>query len=164
MNPLFHYENIIFIIVILFPNLILLVFKPTHTPIRSRKTMMWRIIGWIEHVGRFITMFFCLLSPVSLDGTFKYVILVLMVLVIGLYYIGWLRYITAGHDYCVLFEPLLKIPFPMVLLPTLFFLLVSWLIQSAEMGVSTLIFAVAHLFDSNRIRQSCQFIRQKKDV
>ena len=164
MNPLFHYENIIFIIVILFPNFILLVFKPTHTPSHSRKTMMWRMLGWIEHVGRFMTMFFCLLSPVSVDGTFKYVMLALMVLVIGLYYIGWLRYITAGHDYRVLFEPLLKIPLPMALFPILFFLLVAWLIQSSEMGISILIFAVAHLLESNRIRQAFQFIHQKKDV
>lgn len=164
MNRLFHYENIIFIIVILFPNFILLIFKPTHTPLHSRKTMMWRMLGCIEHVSRFITIFFCLLSPVSLDGTFKYVILALMVLVIGLYYIGWLRYITAGHDYRVLFEPLLKIPLPMVVFPTLFFLLVAWLIQSSEMGISTLIFAAAHLLVSNRIRQACQFSRQKKDV
>ena len=164
MNPLFHYENIIFIIVILFPNFILLVFKPKHIPIRSRRTMIGQIIRWIEHVSRFMTMFFCLLSPVSLDGTFKYVILVLMALAIGLYYIGWLRYITSGYDYRVLFDPLLKIPLPMALFPALFFLLVAWLIQSPKMGISTLIFAISHLLENNRIHQACQFVHQKKDI
>lgn len=143
---------------ILLPNLLMLILPPHEVPPEpEKKDNRLRAMQVVERVGQagaFLIPFFYPL-PVLRDASVD--ALAVMVLAIGFYYSGWVRYATKGHRFLLLYAPFLGIPLPMAIAPVIYFAAAAVFLGSWLLAGAVVFLAAGHLYVSygqwNRCRQ-----------
>lgn len=138
----FHFISVVFLSVILLPNLLFYVFKPKDIPTIKKEPIVLTII---ENIGRITSFIIPLIYGKQISNQdFNYLTIIMLIFIL-VYYICWVRYFIKGRKFSLLFNPLWHIPIPMAIFPLLYFLFMSIWIQSLILGIAVVIFAIGHL-------------------
>jgi len=147
-------QNICIVIVLLLPNVLTIFLPPIDMPKIDRRPANWFIIILLERIGQigiFVLPFFLKLS---IDTDIKRYVLAASIILIIMYYICWVRFFFSGRLYHLFYKDLLFIPIPMAILPILYCLGISILLNSWVYGIITFIFALGHISESLFIRNN----------
>ena len=102
----------------------------------------------VENIGRAAVLILPFFFSLSLDKKYSTLVLIGMGLALTVYYVAWLRYFVGGRSAKLLAAPLLVLPLPMAVAPTLFLLLSSYLMGSWWMLGASVLFGIAHIWVS----------------
>ena len=149
--------NLILVALILFPNLLCVVFPPSSIPIQSPKSGWWNLVTALEWIGRLAVFTLPLFWEMKIDTRGKEIILASMALCVLVYYTCWVRYMIGGREFKLLFEPLFFIPVPMAVFPVLYLILAALLLNSWTISLAAVIFAVGHILESLRNYNMCNY-------
>ncbi|QVK17462.1 hypothetical protein KHQ81_11465 [Mycoplasmatota bacterium] len=132
--------NLLFILISLFPNLLILFFPPKDISVQplSKKEKILELLEKVGQMGIFIIPIF---YPVSYN---LYLIIGLICCAV-IYYIGWIRFFINDRKYSYLFASLCFIPIPLAISPIVYFLLLSLLTESYLLMIFTLLFSIGHI-------------------
>ena len=132
---------------VLLPNLLYIFFPPKNVQAQGKEPIVFVLFERIGQIAMFLSP---MLSEMLFDPPYRIAMFAIMGWFLILYYICWLRYMLRGRDFRMLFAPFLKIPIPMAVFPVLYFIAASVFLMSPVLLVSTIIFAVGHLYLSRR--------------
>lgn len=136
----FSVANLWIIALPLLPNLLFFVLP-------ARGMVTFRAAPWLETaegVSRMGTFILPLVAKNRYDPS-KLPLLVVMLILMVVYYAGWIRYLLQGREYRLLFAPLFGIPLPLAICPVLYFLLAAVLLSSWPMFAFAVVFAATHV-------------------
>ena len=102
----------------------------------------------VENVGRAAVLILPLFYSLDLGKRSSTLVMIGMGLALTVYYVSWIRYFVGGRSAALLGAPLLGIPLPMAVAPTLFLVLSSYLTSSWLMLSASILFGVAHIWVS----------------
>jgi hypothetical protein len=71
-----------------------------------------------------------------------------MIGILVIYYVGWIRYLTNGRSEILFYRSMLGVPFPMALMPVLYFSLASVLLESLWLLLASFLLGIGHLYVS----------------
>ena len=132
---------------VLLPNVLAVFLPPTirlvSDPQPSGKRMrIMTVVERIGQVGSFVIPFFYRLR---LAGAKDAVALAFMIGTLILYYVGWVRYIVLGRAEVLFYRPLFGIPLPMAVMPVIYFLAASVLLDSVWLLLASVALGAGHL-------------------
>lgn len=150
-----HVYSLIVPAVVLLQNLGFIVWPPEptsdlHVP---QDRMIFRAA---EGIGRIGVTILPLFSVIRVEGSLEWFALVLMLLSLGFYGVGWIRYFLGDRQYSILYAPLMGVPVPMAVMPILYFVSASLVLHSIPLMVCSLIFGIGHIPASLRIQHFLQ--------
>lgn len=134
-------------ILLLLPNL-LWMFIPAHDqPAAAAEPAApsWRVLEIVEWVGRVATLVIPFFYHLDVQEAWHVAALVMAVVALLFYYVGWARYFVGGRRHALLFAPLAGVPVPLAISPIVYLLGASALLGSWPLAVATLVLASAHL-------------------
>jgi hypothetical protein len=99
-----------------------------------------------ENAGRVAVLILPLFYSLDLNRQFSRPALIGTALALAIYYVSWIRYFLGGRSVVLLGEPLLGIPLPMAVAPTVFLVLSSYLMSSWLMLGASIVFGIAHIW------------------
>lgn len=141
-----YWLNLIIPALIFLPNLLLFRYPPANEPQEPvHEPLSLKVIEWVGRIGLIITPLFTPYSADSVAGEMAFMALVVFLLI---YYAGWIRFFRNGRIYEYLYLPMLEIPIPMAIAPVVYFLYASFLLQSAWVLISAVIFGTGHIIIS----------------
>lgn len=147
-----HVTNLLIPAVMLLPNLLFIAWPPTSMPeLKDLKESLLHKTA--EGIGRAGVVVLPLFSAVRVEGGFERIAIVLMLLSLGLYVFGWLRYLRGDRQYRLLYAPMLGIPVPMAIMPVLYFMSASLMLHSVPLLVCSLILGIGHIPASLRVQR-----------
>ncbi len=136
----FSLSNLWILALPMLPNLLFLVLP-------ARGMVAFKATPWLESVegvSRMGTFLLPLIVKKRYSSS-KLPLLIAMLLLMGVYYVGWFRYFLLGREYGLLFAPLFGIPLPLAVCPVLYFLMAAVLLGSWPMFGFAAVFAVSHM-------------------
>jgi len=140
---LFHPFSIIVPVLVLAPNLVFFLKKPVNVPLKQPKEpLVLLVFERLGQLGCFISPVF---YPINLSGISEILGVCGMLLMLSIYYTGWVRFFIRNREYRWLYYPMLSIPVPLALSPVLYFLLASVILHSLPLLISSLILAAGHI-------------------
>ena len=140
-------SGIIIPVLIMVPNIIYYLIIRNKSDIPSSNKSAPTLIKIIENIGRLGILITPLFYSLNLDNSFSMYFLVLCLLFLVLYYVAWLRYFMSGSNQIDLRKSLL-IPLPLAVYPSLSLICSSYLLSSIPMLISSLVFAIGHIWVS----------------
>lgn len=140
-------SGIIIPVLIMVPNIIYYLIIRNKSDIPSSNKSAPTLIKIIENIGRLGILITPLFYSLNLDNSFSIYFLVLSLLFLLLYYVAWLRYFMSGSNQIDLRKSLL-IPLPLAVYPSLSLICSSYLLSSIPMLISSLVFAIGHIWVS----------------
>jgi hypothetical protein len=152
-----HVSSLLIPAAVLLPNILFMVWPPKLMP--ERKELQENLLYQVaEGIGRAGTIVLPLFSSMEMGGKLERFALAGMLLSLGLYVIGWLRYLWNDRQYRFLYAPMLGIPVPMAVMPILYFISASFLLPSVfvPLLVCSLILGSGHIPASLRIHRFLQ--------
>lgn len=102
----------------------------------------------VENAGRVAVLVLPFFFSLDMNKEFSRPALIGMGLALAIYYVSWIRYFVGGRSTELFGEPLLGIPVPMAVTPTVFLVLSSYLMSSWLMLGASILFGVAHIWIS----------------
>ena len=105
-------------------------------------------MGVLERTGQVASFVIPFFHEVRIESSQEAAGLAGMMLALGLYYLGWARYVLQGRAYRLLYAPLLGIPLPMALAPVAYFLLASVVLRSPLLALAAVVLGVGHFYVS----------------
>lgn len=142
----FSLPALLIIAIILFPNLLFVLFPPTGKPENSPEENKW--ISMLEHGGQILFFAVFLFLPVAAIENRNPMIMFLMIFCTVIYYALWIRYMLKKQAYNALFESVVGIPIPMAIFPILAFTFgVLWLHAWLAL-IPLALFAIGHFINS----------------
>lgn len=148
---MFHPVSLLIPLLILLPNLIFFRLEPQNMPSENNKTSIFTVA---EGIGRFGVILVPVFFSIHIQTTFETISLIVMLLSLTAYYFGWVRYFGNNREYKLLFSPLLGVPVPLAISPSLYFLFAAVIMHSFYFFIFSVIFAAGHipnsLIDYNR--------------
>lgn len=139
-----HLFNIIIPGLILLPSVSFAFLSPRNMPVPAEKKEHPLLLA-AEMLGRIGTMLLPLFYGVQLDRWYEAAALAGMGLFLLLYYLVWIYYYINGRNFARLFAPLWRIPVPLAVFPSVYFLLSSAILHSVTLLAASLIFGTAHI-------------------
>lgn len=127
------------------PNLAWLVSRPADA---GDARPVPRVVTPAEHIGRAMVLVLPFFYGLDLRGRYAIPAASAMGLALAIYYAAWIRYFAAGRPATLFAAPLFHVPLPLAAMPTLFFLLSSYLMGSWPMAGASILFGIAHLWIS----------------
>jgi hypothetical protein len=140
-------SGIIIPVLIMVPNIIYYLIIRNKSDIPSSNKSAPTLIKIIENIGRLGILITPLFYSLNLDNSFSIYFLLLCLLFLLLYYVAWLRYFMSGSNQIDLRKSLL-IPLPLAVYPSLSLICSSYLLSSIPMLISSLVFAIGHIWVS----------------
>lgn len=148
-----HVSSLLIPVAVLLPNLLFMVWPPK--PISGwKETKQNRMYQFAESLGRVGVMVLPLFSAIRMEGGLEWIALGMMLLSLGFYVSGWIRYLRNEREYRYLYASMLGIPVPMAVMPVLYFISASMLLHSVPLLVCSLILGIGHIPASIRIQRS----------
>ncbi|GGG12084.1 hypothetical protein GCM10010912_65640 [Paenibacillus albidus] len=144
---MFYPISLLIPLMVMLPNLLFVRFKPQNVRAGTKKNP---ILIAAEGVGRFAVMIVPLFFQVHLHASYEIIALLMMSCSLFMYYLGWGRYYSNLREYKLLFAPMLGIPVPLAIAPSLYFLFSAVILHSGYMVIFSVIFAVGHITNSLR--------------
>ena len=143
-------------ILVLIPNLLFIVFPPRDIPrTLSKPARGLELLEWGGRLGIFVIPFFCW---IEMGGAVEMIAVVIMIGALGMYYIGWLRYMRGGRAFALLFQPMLGLPLPLAIAPIVYFYAASIMLHSWWLLIATVLLTIGHLYVSNLSWQDTRVI------
>jgi len=142
---MFHPISLVIPFLILLPNLAFIWLPPKNPP--TQKAYL-PFLKAAEALGRFGVIAVPLFYPDHLNNPYEIVSAVFMLATLLLYYWGWINYFRSDREYKRLLSPMLGIPVPMAVFPSLYFLLSSVVLHSVGLLLFAAMFAVGHVANS----------------
>ncbi len=144
-----YWINLIIPGVILLPNLIYFWVSPEgfNDDWVKQQPNFLTVLEWIGRIGVILTPIF---TPLQIESVGEDMAAIVMVMFLIIYYAAWFRYFAFQMQYKYLFKSLLGIPFPLVISPLFYFLFASYPLHSIPLLISTIIFAISHIWISLR--------------
>ena len=140
---MFHPFSIIIPALVLAPNLVLFLKRPVNIPNKQPKEPL--VFTALERLGQLGCFLSPVLYPIKVSGILEILAVFGMVLMLSIYYIGWVRFFIRNREYRWLFCPMLSIPVPLALSPVAYFLLSSVILHSFPLLISSLVLAAGHI-------------------
>jgi len=134
------------ILIIFAPNLLYIKYSPKDIPDDLRAVS--GVFTALERVGQTAFFIILILSKNNYQNIKINIWFVLMVISITVYYGLWIRYITKGKYFSLLFKPIWRIPIPMAIFPVLAFGFAALLGKSIYLGLAIVVFAIGHFVNS----------------
>lgn len=130
------------------PNVILFVVPATKVPapLPAGSAPRLRYILPVERLGQAGAFLIALVATAEVNSPAQWAAVAVMALSLLLYYGTIERYLVRARAYASLFEPLLGIPLPMVVAPTVYFLALSALLPSWPLAACALMFGIGHAY------------------
>ena len=147
----FSINGLIFVVIILAPSLLIIIFPPYNAPVKTEKSKL--IYTVLERIGQISYLTILIFSKTGFQYLSLNLWLFLSIICIICYYGLWIRYLVMGRDFSLLFSSVI-IPIPMAVLPVLIFGFLTIWCKSLWLGLSGLLFAVGHLSISWRTYNS----------
>ena len=138
-------------LLVLLPNVLMVWFPPTEKPEDASGVNWW--LEALERLGQASVFVIPCFYRIRFQNTITTVILAVMSLALGCYYLCWWRYVQQGHRYALLFAPLWRIPLPMAVMPVIYFGAGAALLHSWPLAAATVVFASGHLAVSEHERR-----------
>ena len=107
-----------------------------------------RILEMIENLGRIAVFVLPLFYEPSLRTLGEWIFFSLMLLMIIIYYSGYIRYFRQGRRFELLSAPLGPLGLPLVVAPVAYYFSASVVLRSALLFAATLVFGIAHFIVS----------------
>lgn len=139
-------------ILILLPNLLWVALPPRGQSDggSGRVGGLRRLMEVFEWAGRIAVLVIPFFYRVEVQSARQVVALVVMAQALLLYYVGWARYFARDRSYALLFQPLLGVPLPLAISPSVYFLAASVLFGSWHLALATVILGIGHLWMSSQ--------------
>lgn len=138
-----YWLNLVIPALVFIPNLLAYFFPPANEPQEfPEEPVLLKIIEWLGRIGLIIIPLFFPFSAKSVAGELALIVILIFLLI---YYAGWFRFFYSGRVYEYLYLPLIDIPIPLALSPVVYFLYMSFLLDSTLMLISTIVFAAGHI-------------------
>lgn len=132
---------------LMLPNILWMIFPGEKAQETAAVPLWLNIVENIGRIGILVLPFFF-----SLDLSRKYgpIALAGMALALAVYYFAWGRYVWGGRTLDLMGEPLLGMPLPLAVAPTIFLLLSAYLylMGSWWMFGTAFVFGAAHIWVS----------------
>jgi hypothetical protein len=135
-------------LLVLLPNLLLVIFPSKMMDGKSDssgKLIFITILERTGQVGCFVLPFFYRLT---FPSKFEVMMIVTMAVILLLYYVCWVRFFLNGRGVEWFYRSMFGMNLPMAVLPVLYFLIASVLLQSLWLFIADAIFAAGHLSES----------------
>lgn len=139
---------------VLLPNVLFWAWPPEGVPSSVQAIQVHLGLKIAEGAGRVGVMVVPLFYGIHMNGSVASLTLVIMIIAMLFYLIGWARYLGQARRYYWLFAPLWGIPVPMAIMPVLYFLASALLLESIPMLASAIILGVGHIPSSLQIYRS----------
>jgi hypothetical protein len=143
---MFHPISLIIPFMVLLPALILIKTPPRNTP--AGKSGGSALHAAAETAGRLGSFIIPLFFAIRVNEPYEILSLAGMIVSLGFYYSGWIRYWTKGREYKLLFSPMLGIPVPLAVSPCVYFGFSSVVLHSPVFFICGVIFAWGHITSS----------------
>lgn len=141
-----YFSNIIIPMALLMPNILFMKFKPTNVPRKKAdQNKSKRLFEVFERIGQAGIYIMPLFYKMNISNTESGIYLLIMGALLLIYYGCWIRYFVKHRDFRMLFERLWMIPLPMAIIPILYMIVASKVLNSHLLLIATLIFSVGHL-------------------
>jgi hypothetical protein len=127
------------------PNVLWMLLPKTNVGEQVSVPMILTIAENIGRVAVFLLPFF---FSLDLNKEFSALVGIGMGLALTVYYVSWVRYFAGGRLAEHFRAPLLGLPLPMAVAPTVFLVLSSYLMSSWLMLGAAILFGVAHIWIS----------------
>lgn len=138
----FSWAGVIVAIAILAPNLLMAVFPPREGVGSIVSAGLPFTI--LERAGQVGCLALLCVTPFGAIDVWFWA----MIVFIAAYYALWVRYLVGARRVALLFEPVLRIPIPMALLPVFAFASAAAWGRSPWMGIAVVVLAVGHWANS----------------
>lgn len=102
----------------------------------------------LERIGQVGCIILLVISKDNFQNLSINVWAVLMLFCITVYYFLWIRYVVKGHDYSLLWKPLVFIPIPMAIFPVCAFGFAAILGKSIWLGIGVAFLSIGHFVNS----------------
>lgn len=102
----------------------------------------------VENIGRAAVLVLPFFFSLDLNKEHSILVIIGMGLALTIYYISWIRVFVGGRSAELLRAPLLGLPLPMAVAPTMFLVLSSYLMGSWLILGASILFGVAHIWVS----------------
>jgi len=102
----------------------------------------------VENAGRVAVLVLPLFFSLDMNKELSRPTLIGMGLALAIYYVSWIRYFFGGRSAELFGEPLLGIPMPMAVAPTVFLVISSYLMSSWLMLGASIVFGITHIWVS----------------
>lgn len=152
-----YWGSLVIPIMIFLPNVLWVLFPSINSPSSEEKNEP-ALLAALENAGRIGVAVVPVFYPLSLHDRGQYYALFVMVLLLLLYYAGWLRFFHCGREYKYLFLPLWRIPIPMAISPVLYFLASAKIVDSFLMVLVAVGLAIGHINISYREYQRIRLL------
>jgi hypothetical protein len=134
-------------LIVLMPILLAVIFPPVirlpnYPQFNDSGLRLMTVVERAGQMGCFIIPFF---YHIDIQNSRDVILLFLMIMVITLYYAGWLRYLLGGRAEVLFYRSMLGIPLPMAVMPVVYFLLAAAWLNSIWLLISALILGVGHI-------------------
>jgi len=147
MMDILHLGGILTLL-ILFPNLLLLAFPSKKSESDSDSSNKFSVIVLLERIGQAGCFVLPFLYRLNISSTSNCVMIVVMAILLFSYYACWIRYWINGRGVEWFYHPMFGMMLPMAVLPVLYFLLASIVLQSIWLFIAAIAFAIGHLTES----------------
>jgi len=138
--------SIIIPLALLIPNGIFLKLKPINIPKdKEEPGKLKQLFEMFERVGQTGIFIIPLLYKIDIKSIENKVILFIMVVLLLIYYGCWARFFLNQRKFALLFKPLWIIPIPMAIVPIMYMLFASKILNSYLLLIVTLVFGIGHI-------------------
>jgi hypothetical protein len=140
----FYPASLLLTAAVLLPNLLFLALPPLNAE-RYGKPTDSLALTIIERAGQVSSFLLPLFFPLSFAGTRTLAAWLVMGISLAFYYAGWIRFLTRGRDYALLFAPMFGLPVPMAVSPVTYFLSASLVLGSVYQAIGSILLGVGHI-------------------
>ncbi len=132
-------------LLLLLPNLFWFMFKKNDNPANQAIS---KILEISEHVLRMLVFLIPFFYDIQLSSTLQMLAAGIALFALSLYYFCWLRYYFNKLENEYLHKKLWFMPLPMAVFPLIYLLFASIVIESAILGVLSILFGIIHIYVS----------------
>jgi hypothetical protein len=143
VHKLFHPISLIIPLIVLLPNLIF--FRMNSSESNRNKEKENPVLSAAEGIGRIGVFLLPVFSVIHVVHFYEMIALLGMLISIAFYYFGWIRYFIRNREFRLLFTPIMGIPVPMAISPSVYFLFAAVVLHSPYLFISSLILAAGHI-------------------
>jgi len=138
-----HPERLLITALVLAPNLVYLAYPPRDVDTWGPATEP-RALAVLEKAGQVLSFTLPVFFSVTFTGPIAVAAWGLMAGCLAFYYAGWVRYLTGGRSFALLYRPLVGVPIPMALAPVLYFGASALVLGSWPQALAAVALALGH--------------------
>ncbi len=132
-------------VLLMLPNVVWMLSSPADT---GEQVSAPLFLTLVENAGRVAVLILPFFLSLDLNKKYSTPMMIGLGLALTVYYLSWIRYFVGERAVELFRTPLLGIPLPIAVAPTVFLILSSYLMNSWLMLGASILFGVAHVWVS----------------